>query len=104
MRRPKPGDPFLLTTEPHKLIIVPRTLSSNALEALQEFYSERDARAKQFEQLKVEAEEKGDATPDPFALESALKYPLSMETFGEDWNKSQFWVRRRRARPGLPPI
>lgn len=20
-------------------------------------------------------------------------YPLSMETFGEDWNESQFWVR-----------
>lgn len=20
-------------------------------------------------------------------------YPLSMATFGEDWNKSQFWVR-----------
>lgn len=25
--------------------------------------------------------------------EAALVYPLSMETFGEDWNESQFWVR-----------
>lgn len=77
----------------------PRTLSSNALDALKEFYSERDARAKQFEQLKAAAEEKG-ATPTTAASAStsALTYPLSMEAFGEDWNESQFWVRPMYAR------
>lgn len=77
-----------------------RTLSSHALDALKEFYADRDARAKQFEQLKNEAEDKHAAAHDdgggPAASagssNSKLKYPLSMEVFTEDWNESQFWV------------
>lgn len=67
-----------------------RTLSAHALDALQEFYSDRDARARQFEELKAAAEEREAAGRE---REAALAYPLSMETFGEDWNESQFWVR-----------
>lgn len=73
-----------------------RTLSSHALDALKEFYTERDARAKQFEELQAEAEERAKAGTEGAAVSGAasgLKYPLSMETFGEDWNESQFWVR-----------
>lgn len=66
-----------------------RTLSAHALGALHEFYSDRDARARQFEELKAAAEEREAAGRDG---EAALVYPLSMETFGEDWNESQFWV------------
>ncbi|KAK7727865.1 Protein-lysine N-methyltransferase efm5 [Diaporthe eres] len=66
----------------------PITLSAHALDALQEFYSDRDARAKQFEELRAAAEEREAAGREK---EAALVYPLSMATFGEDWNKSQFW-------------
>lgn len=70
------------------------------MDALKEFYTERDARAKQFEQLKAEAEDRANGGGDgagagaggASSSASALKYPLSMETFGEDWNESQFWV------------
>ncbi|KAG4439552.1 hypothetical protein IFR05_004951 [Cadophora sp. M221] len=55
-------------------------LSGSALSALKEFYAERDAREKQFEDLKAEAEKN--------ATSSA---PLSMDAFAEDWNESQFW-------------
>lgn len=71
-------------------------LSSHALDALKEFYADRDARAKQFEQLKAEAENKAAARGGSGGGEagaSTLKYPLSMEAFTEDWNESQFWVR-----------
>lgn len=68
-----------------------RTLSAHALDALQEFYSDRDTRAKEFEELRAAAEEREAAGREK---EAALVYPLSMATFGEDWNKSQFWVRR----------
>ncbi|KAI2777862.1 N(6)-adenine-specific DNA methyltransferase [Daldinia loculata] len=56
------------------------TLSSHALEALQEFYGERDAHVDKFEKLKAVAED-----------ERAISQPLSMDAFTEDWNKSQFW-------------
>ncbi|KAF2444547.1 N-6 adenine-specific DNA methyltransferas-like protein 2 [Karstenula rhodostoma CBS 690.94] len=56
----------------------PIQLSAGALDALKEFYGERDARTKQFEDLKTQAE-------DEFAGK------LSMEAFAEDWNASQFW-------------
>ncbi|KAJ4388014.1 Protein-lysine N-methyltransferase efm5 [Gnomoniopsis smithogilvyi] len=74
----------------------PLTLSSHALDALKEFYTERDARAKRFEELQAEAEERAKAGAEGGAAAasgaaSGLKYPLSMETFGEDWNESQFW-------------
>ncbi|KAJ4415561.1 Protein-lysine N-methyltransferase efm5 [Gnomoniopsis sp. IMI 355080] len=72
-----------------------KTLSSHALDALKEFYTERDARAKRFEELQAEAEERaragGEGTAASGPAASGLKYPLSMEMFGEDWNESQFW-------------
>ncbi|KAF2629901.1 hypothetical protein BU25DRAFT_489318 [Macroventuria anomochaeta] len=53
-------------------------LSGDALSALKEFYGERDARQKQFEALKSQAEDDFDGK-------------LSMDAFTEDWNVSQFW-------------
>jgi hypothetical protein len=45
---------------------------------LKDFYGERDARQKQFENLKAQAEDDFDGK-------------LSMDAFTEDWNASQFW-------------
>jgi hypothetical protein len=45
---------------------------------LKEFYGERDARQKQFENLKSQAEDD-------------FEGKLSMDAFTEDWNASQFW-------------
>jgi hypothetical protein len=56
-----------------------RQLSGSALDALKQFYGERDARLKQFEDLKTKAEDD-------------FEGKLSMEAFAEDWNASQFWV------------
>lgn len=56
----------------------PLQLSSTALDALKEFYGERDARQKQFEELQGKAEDE-------------FEGKLSMEAFAEDWNASQFW-------------
>ncbi|KAI4655329.1 hypothetical protein J4E93_000040 [Alternaria ventricosa] len=53
-------------------------LSGDALAALKEFYGERDARQKQFEELKGQAEDD-------------FEGKLSMDAFTEDWNASQFW-------------
>jgi len=50
------------------------------LDALKDFYSEKDAHAKHFENLKSSAENDFDETK------------LSMDLFAEDWNVSQFWV------------
>ncbi|PNS21429.1 hypothetical protein CAC42_1208 [Sphaceloma murrayae] len=58
---------------------IPR-LDPSTLAALQDFYSERDTRQKQFEDLKTAAE-------DGFDENAAI----SMDLFGEDWNASQFW-------------
>jgi hypothetical protein len=55
-----------------------RQLSGDALSALKDFYGERDARQKQFEALKSQAEDDFDGK-------------LSMDAFTEDWNVSQFW-------------
>lgn len=57
------------------------TLSSHALDALKQFYTERDTHAERFEKLKASAE---------YSAQS--EEPLSMEAFTEDWNESQFWV------------
>lgn len=57
------------------------SLSSSALEALKDFYADRDAREKQFEDLKAQAEDQADGNA-----------VLSMDAFTEDWNASQFWV------------
>ncbi|KAJ9620981.1 Protein-lysine N-methyltransferase efm5 [Taxawa tesnikishii (nom. ined.)] len=56
-------------------------LSADTLDLLKNFYSERDAREKQFEDLKAQAEN---------AFESKT---LSMDLFAEDWNASQFWYK-----------
>lgn len=57
------------------------TLSSDAITALQEVYAEKELADKRFEDLKAEM------------AQSALKTPLTMEIFLEDWNASQFWVQ-----------
>lgn len=64
-----------------KTYIINSSLSSHALDALKEFYAERDAREKQFEDLKVLSEK-----------DAVERKTLSMEAFQEDWNESQFWV------------
>lgn len=52
------------------------------MDALKEFYADRDAQQKYFEDLKVKAEDDANAS----------KEPLTMDAFNEDWNSSQFWV------------
>ena len=79
-----PWDPSLISLPLiFSLIIWHRVLSTSALSALQEFYADRDARLKQFEDLKNVAEE-DDA-------ERRTKV-WSMDAFAEDWGESQFWV------------
>ncbi|EHA50074.1 hypothetical protein MGG_03526 [Pyricularia oryzae 70-15] len=53
-------------------------LSSHALDALKEFYADRDAMKARFEDLKTDAEKRHAET-------------LSIHDFGEDWQASQFW-------------
>jgi hypothetical protein len=60
-------------------------LSASTLDALKQFYAERDARAEQFAKLQAQAEEQ-------HAASQAQAKPLSIEAFTEDWNESQFWV------------
>ncbi|KAI0443073.1 putative N6-adenine methyltransferase-domain-containing protein [Xylaria telfairii] len=59
-----------------------KTLSGDALAALQEFYAERDAQTEKLEKLKalVAEADAGDGERE-----------LSIHTFTEDWNESQFW-------------
>lgn len=57
------------------------TLSTHALDALKQFYTERDTHAERFEKLKAGADRSAQS-----------EEPLSMEAFTEDWNESQFWV------------
>lgn len=59
-----------------------RQLDPSTLAALQEFYTERDEREKQFEDLKSKAEDAFDGSK-----------PLSMELFTESWQDSQFWYK-----------
>lgn len=59
-----------------------RSLSNSTLDALKEFYADREGRQKQFEELKASTEDA--------AAGGAL---LTMDVFAEDWNESQFWVR-----------
>lgn len=63
-------------------------LPADTLMLLQKFAADKDARAKQFEDLKAKAEhdfEGGNGK-------------LSMDLFGEDWNASQFWYTDETAR------
>lgn len=64
-----------------------RTLSSSALDALKQFYAERDAHTEKFAKLQAAAQEK-----ERLAAEEQAQ-PLSMELFTEDWGKSQFWYK-----------
>jgi len=68
-----------------------RVLSSSTLDALKQFYSERDAQQEKFARLQAEAEQ------DAADRSGQAPAPLSMDAFTEDWNESQFWVRL----PGL---
>ncbi|KAI1332223.1 putative N6-adenine methyltransferase-domain-containing protein [Xylariaceae sp. FL0255] len=54
-------------------------LSAGTLAALQEFYTEHDAHADKFEKLKAQVEA------------DHRDRELSIHTFTEDWNESQFW-------------
>ncbi|KAK4228187.1 putative N6-adenine methyltransferase-domain-containing protein [Podospora fimiseda] len=63
-------------------------LSSSALDALKQFYAERDARAEHFAKLHQKAEELHEAATSQDDSEPKL---LSMDAFTEDWNESQFW-------------
>ena len=54
-------------------------LSTDALIALQEFYSEKDEQQQRFDDLKAQ-------------IDQNPRAELSMDTFKEDWNASQFWV------------
>jgi len=51
------------------------------VDALKEFYADRDAQQKHFEELKARAED-----------DHVASKPLTMDAFNEDWNSSQFWV------------
>lgn len=55
-------------------------MDPSTLAALKDFYSERDQREKQFQDLKSAAEDGFDK-----------QAHISMDMFGEDWNASQFW-------------
>ncbi|TPX09577.1 uncharacterized protein E0L32_009178 [Thyridium curvatum] len=69
----------------------PLVLSSHALDALKDFYAERDAHNKKFAELQSAAEARA-------AAGGAPQQPLSMEAFTEDWNESQFWYSDETAR------
>lgn len=67
----------------------PITLSSHALAALAEFEAEKDASQQKFEKLRT-----GITTGGPTAPVISGDEPLSISAFAEDWNESQFWVRK----------
>lgn len=81
-----------------------RSLSSHALAALAEFHAEKDAHEKNFEKLRTGAAPRTGAglgmvepeDEDPIT-EDVDNEPLSMAAFTEDWNESQFWVRKQNA-------
>lgn len=54
------------------------TLSAGALDALKEFYHERDVHVEKFEKLKTQAD--------------AVEILSMRDMFKEDWQESQFWV------------
>ncbi|KAI2634555.1 putative N6-adenine methyltransferase-domain-containing protein [Xylaria nigripes] len=69
------------------------TLSADTLAALQEFYSERDAHAQKFEKLKARVENDGHVVEveDDGETRAVVAPELSIHSFVEDWNESQFW-------------
>jgi hypothetical protein len=74
------------------------------LAALAEFHAEKDAHEKNFEKLRTGAAPRAGAglgvvepeDEDP-VTEDVDNEPLSMAAFTEDWNESQFWVRKQNA-------
>ncbi|EHL00727.1 putative N(6)-adenine-specific DNA methyltransferase 2 [Glarea lozoyensis 74030] len=76
----------------------PITLSGNALSALQEFYSDRDALAQKFEDLKKVAEDDFDGDG-----QKEVK-TLSMDAFGESWQDSQFWNKEGKPLSERPKV
>ena len=78
-------------------------LSSSALDALKEFYAERDAHAERFARMQARAEDEAAGRTAPGAQGEAPaaagpgEAPLSMEAFTEDWNESQFWYAEETA-------
>lgn len=63
------------------------------MDALKDFYRERDEREKRFAELQAvsEAAAKAKATADADAAAASVP-DLTMAAFTEDWNESQFWV------------
>ncbi|KAI0418159.1 putative N6-adenine methyltransferase-domain-containing protein [Xylaria grammica] len=73
-----------------------RTLSADALAALTEFYAERDAQTEKLEMLKARVESDDPRGEDAGgkareAGDGSAAPELSIHTFTEDWNESQFW-------------
>ncbi|KAI1262010.1 putative N6-adenine methyltransferase-domain-containing protein [Xylariaceae sp. FL1019] len=58
------------------------TLSADSLAALQQFYTERDEHTNKFERLKAQVEAHH---------QDREAQKLSIHSFTEDWNESQFW-------------
>ncbi|KAK3941176.1 nadh-ubiquinone oxidoreductase 39 kda [Diplogelasinospora grovesii] len=79
-----------------------RALSSSALDALKQFYAERDAHQQQFAKLQAAAEQQQlHSSPSSSASASGTRQQqteneegvqLSMDAFMEDWQESQFWI------------
>ncbi|KAI0404063.1 putative N6-adenine methyltransferase-domain-containing protein [Xylaria palmicola] len=74
------------------------TLSAGALAALREFYAERDAQTEKLEKIRALVEGDGDGgaahgggSRGGGGGEEKEEPELSIHTFTEDWNESQFW-------------
>ncbi|KAI0542475.1 putative N6-adenine methyltransferase-domain-containing protein [Xylaria digitata] len=68
------------------------TLSPDALAALTEFYAERDAQAEKLEKLKAQVDASDLEQQESRETGNGSAAPeLSIHTFTEDWNESQFW-------------
>lgn len=57
-------------------------LSSSTLDALKQFYEDRETHTQQFAKLLEDSKRQ----------EHGEQQPLNMDAFAEDWNESQFWV------------
>ncbi|KAI1424246.1 putative N6-adenine methyltransferase-domain-containing protein [Xylaria sp. FL1777] len=67
------------------------TLSAGALAALTEFYAERDAQTEKLEKLKATVGADDGEREDGRGANEKTGAGLSIHTFTEDWNESQFW-------------
>lgn len=71
-----------------------RTLSGHALAALAEFKAEKHANEARFEELKTGIAAGSGADSGRVTAATDGQGPLSISSFAEDWNESQFWVRK----------